>query len=217
MSGNFSKPGDEIAGHRVLRLIGTGFEGETYLVRHGSSNLLRTLKLFRGRDRAQEVRMTARRFQRLSGISSVKQFRDVGGFGGQPSVGTRHWIAFDDVVGISLDHLICKGAIRSPHRMALALLEALHPVHERRMAIGDFDRGRNVIRSTNGRYVFCDLDAGDPKNSPPGRRADISEVANLYLAASRANGRLATQSERHSIRGAKSLSELAAALGRAWR
>lgn len=175
-------PGDQIGPYEVKRLLGHGCEGHVYLVTDIRDRSFKTLKLLRGRNMAREVEHIASHYHRLRAVPSVKQFIEWGILKRQAGVGDRPWLAFDYVDGATLYELVNSGRIACSLCVLMRVARALQPLHRRRIAIGDFDRGRNVlVERGTGRIVFCDLDAGEVGEPPLALEEDIGELARLAL------------------------------------
>ena len=184
------QPGDLIAHYRVRRWLGAGAEGSVYLVTDLRDGALRTLKVLRGRNMAVEARHTARYFRRLASCESVKRFVEWGVLTGQRGVGARPWLAFDYIRGRTLADCIEGGRVKSPLVVLRAVCEALAPIHRLGLAVGDFDRERNLlIERGTGLIRFCDLDAGTPLAPAPTRADDLAELLRLARRLRRCGGR----------------------------
>ena len=176
--------GDRIGNFTVQRLLGRGFEAVVYLVRDGRDGKLRTLKLFKRTNILADVEHTFRHWQRYVGLGGVKQCLELGALKGQRRGSTRPWLLGTYTPGMTLAEKIERGRIHNPMALTIHLLEAMAPIHARRLGLGDLDKGRNIIveRGTGelGRLVFIDLDAGSPGYPPPHIYEDLLEV--LWLA-----------------------------------
>ena len=175
--------------YRVLRYIGAGMEGEVYLVEEFPTGRARTLKVFRSDVVASDLVHIESYYLRFRGIPTVKAFHERGPFRDPGGVGFRWWMAFEYVNGRTLADLIDAGRVLDPLDMAAKLCAALLPIHHRRLVIGDFDHGRNVVveRGT-GRFVFCDLDAGEVRGERPTRDDDLDEVVRAIRRCYQAMG-----------------------------
>jgi serine/threonine protein kinase len=172
--------GAVIASYKVGRFLGEGLEGPVYLATDMRTGELRTLKLLRGRQMQPEAEHIAKFYRRLAGVTSVKQLRECGVLRGQRGVGVRPWLAFDYVRGRTLAEVCARGRGCRPLEVIGRVLEALHPVHARGMAIGDFDHGRNLlVEEGTRRIVFCDLDAGERGMPAWKPKTDLEELALL--------------------------------------
>lgn len=175
--------GDRIGEFMIQSELGRGYEGVVFVVtdlRPGQNRKFRTLKLFRGANAIEDVRHTIEHWQRFQGIGSVKSLVEWGIAEGHRRVSQRPWVVFDYVRGNTLADAIRFGRIRDPVQSTMALLQALVPVHRQGLAIGDHDRGRNVIiEYGTARYVFVDMDAGGPTEPAPGQEDDVEEVTKL--------------------------------------
>lgn len=172
--------GDLIAHYRVQRLLGAGMEGNVYLVKDVLDGALRTVKVLRGRNMVAEAEHTAAHYRRLATVASLKRFREWGVLTGQRGVGARPWLAFDYLAGETLAKRIKERRIGDPLRVLIAVCAALAPIHRRGFAVGDFDRGRNILLERETSLMkFCDLDAGTPEEPPPGRNDDVQELLSL--------------------------------------
>ena len=174
------RPGDMIAHYRVQRWLGAGAEGCVYIVRDMRDGALRTLKLLRGRNMVSDARHTAAAYRRLASVGSVKRFVEWGVLTGQRGVGERPWLTFHYIRGQTLSDHIDHGRVRDPLAVLRAVCDALVPVHRLGMAVGDFDRERNLLIEHGTRLIrFCDLDAGTPGFAPPTQQDDLDELLRL--------------------------------------
>lgn len=174
------QPGDLIAHYRVRRLIGSGMEGNVYAVTDTRDGSVKSLKILRGRRMLREAEHIAAHYLKLRGIPSVKQLRDRGVLAGQRGVGIRPWLAFDYVDGTTLADLSARGLLWRPIEVLVAICASLEAVHERGVAIGDLDNGRNILQERgSGRIVICDLDAGEIGEKRISRREDLKELITL--------------------------------------
>jgi serine/threonine protein kinase len=181
MSGEYLRQGGDLVAHyRVRRLLGSGMEGNVYLVNDMRDGALRTLKILRGRNMEADAGHTAAYYCKLAQVSSLKRFREWGVLTGQRGVGARPWLAFDYIVGETLARRIEERRIADPLRVLMAVCAALAPIHRRGFAIGDFDRERNIlIERGTGLIRFCDLDAGGPTEPAPRQEDDMQELLRL--------------------------------------
>jgi len=183
------QPGDLIAHYRIQRWLGAGAEGSVYLVRDLRDGTLRTIKVLRGRNRLAEAEHTVAHYRKLASAPSLKRFREWGVLEGQCGVGDRPWMSFDYIRGETLAKQIDERRAREPLRVLIAVCEALVPIHRRGLAIGDFDRERNLlVEKATGRIKFCDLDAGGPDESPPREADDVQELLRLARRMWRMDG-----------------------------
>lgn len=172
--------GDLIADYRVQRLLGAGMEGNVYLVNDLRDGALRTVKVLRGRNMVADAEHTAAHYRRLAAVASIKRFREWGVLTGQRGVGVRPWLSFDYVPGETLAKRIDEQRISDPLRVLAAVCAALAPIHQLGLAIGDFDRERNLlIERATGLIRFCDLDAGGPYEALPRKEDDLKELLAL--------------------------------------
>jgi len=136
-----------------------------------------------------EAEHIAAHYKRLRPFPSVKRFVEWGILTGQSGVGLRPWLAFDYVEGATLYELAKKGRIGCPICILIQVAQAVEPLHQQRIALGDFDKGRNVlIEKGTGRVVFCDLDAGEIGRQPLPLSSDLEELALLAGQLLRAGG-----------------------------
>lgn len=199
--------GDEIGPYVVKQLLGHGCEGHVYLAIDRRDQSLKTLKLLRGRNMGPGAEHLARHYQRLRAIPSVKRFIEWGILKHQAGVGERPWLAFDYVEGATLYELVHNKRIACPLCVLVQVARALQPLHRRRIALGDFDRGRNVlVERLTGRIVFCDLDAGEIGEPPLGLDEDLGELARLALQMRRPGTDLHKSAEQ-AIGGADTLAQ----------
>lgn len=127
-----------------------------------------------------EAEHIAAHYKRLRPFPCVKRLVEWGILTGQVGVGQRPWLAFDYVEGCTLYELTKTGRIGCPICILIQVAQAVEPLHQQRIALGDFDKGRNVlIEKGTGRVVFCDLDAGEIGKRPLPLSADLEELALL--------------------------------------
>lgn len=215
MSALLKRRGEVVGGYRVLRPLGAGAEGVVYLVEGMRDRTLRTLKLLRGMPRQDDLAVTTSYYARLTRVPSVKRLRGQGSLVGQRSVGVRHWLAFDYVEGRTLADLAAQGRVGNPLPVLIRICAALQPVHRRGLAIGDFDRMRNLlVRRGAGDVVFCDLDAGTAIDPPPTQSQDLLELLSCARALYRASGSRIRPDVQSAIAKAQHINEAMQALRR---
>lgn len=174
------EPGDHIGHYRVRRFLGAGCEGQVYLAVDLRDGALRTVKLFSGRDMVRDARHTAAHYRKLASVVTLKRFLEWGVLPQQRGVGDRPWLAFDYIRGETLASRIAERRIGDPLRVLIKVCDALSPLHRRGVAIGDFDRERNLlVQRGTGLVLFCDLDAGSLEARSPGLEEDREELLRL--------------------------------------
>jgi serine/threonine protein kinase len=174
--------GDVIGKYRITAYLGRGYESDVYRVKDMQFGEIRSLKLLRGRGRTvlEEAYSAANVYHRLSRCMHVKRFRYMSTIEAQPGVGTRPYLVFDYIPGQTVEWHVNTNRRLPPGLLLSMICRATANIHRTGLAVGDFNRGRNIlIESTSNRVVFCDLDWGIPGTPNTNQAEDLSELRKL--------------------------------------
>lgn len=181
-----------VAGYRLLRCLGRGWESTSYLATEEASGVLRRLKFYRPcSDRPPGyLGHTAATFDLLHPIGAVPAYHHM-------SVWQRNrrehipYLVFGYIDGMPLTKLLDRGRWGRAWRpeMALGLLASMArriaAAHALGRALGDFEYGNNIMVLTNGGAMWCDLDPGspdEPNDWYEGDRNDLFTTLDRLLA-----------------------------------
>jgi hypothetical protein len=178
--------GTTVGGYRVTRYLGHGWEGTAYLSREVSTGVARVLKFYAAANQnaAAPIIHTARCFERLRETGAVARYHHSGYW--ISARGKRLvYLVFDYLKGTMLNELV-----RQPRRalhwsaddlwyIAFSLTGKLAAAHRTGLAVGDFERGNNIVLVDRRNPVFCDIDGGVPGNPNRDFAADLEMLAGI--------------------------------------
>ncbi len=188
------RSGSVVAGYRLIRRIGRGWESTSYLAESASGMMCR-VKLYRDTD-ADHVRLTASAFERFHVTGIVPRCHEMG-------IWLRNardkipFLVFDYIEGKPLTTILRPGCWRRSWRPETALgvlrrmATKIAAVHKLGRAVGDFEHGSNILLRSDGDAVWCDLDPGSPDEPNTwieGDRGHFFSVVDRLAAHQPANG-----------------------------
>lgn len=158
--------GTTVCGYRLLRRLGHGWEGTSYLAQEAFSGVVRRVKFYRSMDgqHADQVGHVAATYDRLAATGAVPVYHNMGVWRrGRQSI---PFLAFDYIDGQPLSKMLMPGRWRRgwTDRKAVDVLAVLAgklaAVQDTGLAIGDFPHGHNIMVTPDQDAVWCDITAG---------------------------------------------------------
>lgn len=183
------KPGTRIAGYRIVKPLGRGWEGEVYSAVEVPTDAARAIKIIarENLDSVRQVISTAWFFEQLASTRSVARYFHMGQWFLDDNEGL-FFLVFEHLEGPTLADFLAEGRRRGTHNeldainLVRRVAAAIARVHEVGYAVGDFEDGSNIIISGpphDRRPIFCDLDPGEPDRPNVDFRSDAKEMVTL--------------------------------------
>ncbi len=159
--------GTMVDGYRLIRCIGRGWESTSYLATEETGEALRRVKLYRFAD-PDYLGLTVETFARFHSIGIVPSCCGMGTWRRNRRK-TIRFLVFDYIKGKPLKDILRPCRWRRSWQPAAALgvlggmAAKIAAVHKLDRAVGDFERGGNILVQPNGDAMWCDLDTGSPE------------------------------------------------------
>lgn len=159
-----------VAGYRLLRCLGRGWESTSYLATEEASGVLRRLKFYRPSNEWPPgfLGHTAATFDLLHPTGAVPAYHHMG-------VWQRNrreaipYLVLNYIDGVPLTKMLDRGRWgrtwrpEQALRLAASMARRIAAVHALGRALGDFEYGNNIMVLADGCAMWCDLGPGSPE------------------------------------------------------
>lgn len=181
--------GNVVAGYKLLRCLGRGWESTNYLAAEQHSGAIRRLKFYRGHepDNLELLGHIATIFERFHPTTAVPTYHHMG-------VWQRNrreiipFLVFGYIEGKPLNGLLHP---RRWHRrwtdvtglqVLAAIAWKLAAVHDLGYAVGEFPDGVNILVTRDWEPLWCDLDPGFPGEPNEDQPGDLEQFFTILDA-----------------------------------
>jgi serine/threonine protein kinase len=158
--------GTRIGQYEIVSKLGRGWEGEVYNVKEVPTDAPRAMKIVRHREGAsvRDYTHIGWYFEQLGETGAVARYYHMGQWFLEDNEGLFYFV-FERLRGENLQVWLRKRRRRLGAHEALgaavAVASAIAKVHQKRVAVGDFEWGDNLIVLDDGATVkICDCDPG---------------------------------------------------------
>jgi hypothetical protein len=177
--------GTRIGQYEIVSKLGRGWEGEVYNVKEVPTDAPRAMKIVRHRKGAsvRDYGHIGWYFEQLAETGAVARYYHMGQWFLEDNEGLFYFV-FERLRGENLQVWLRKRRRRLGAREALgaavAVASAIAKVHQKRVAVGDFEWGDNLIVLDDGATVkICDCNPGWADHANVDFKNDIREFRAL--------------------------------------